>query len=43
MIPAKLATLVLLEIKIFEIKVITPKSMSMISLKKFYHVTQTVL
>ena len=43
MISAKLATLVLLEINAFEIKVITPKSMSMTSLKKIYHVTQIVL
>ena len=43
MVSAKLATVGLLKLKIFEIKVMTSQIMSMSSPAKFYHMTQIIL
>ena len=43
MMPAKFATLDLLQIKIFKEKVMTSYFLSMTSPMKFYHVTQIIL
>ena len=43
MMPGKLASVDLLKIKVFKIKVIMTKFLSMTSLTKLFHVTQLIL